>query len=809
MVTFLKRFNVLLFGLLFSNCILSQETTQVTLDGLDKPVEILKDHWGISHIYAETEHDLFFAQGYSAARDRLFQFEIWRAQATGTVAEILGSRAVDRDHGTRLFKFRGPMHEEMNHYHPRGVDIITSFVHGVNAYIDEALQDPDSLPLPFKLLDIQPKHWTEEVVISRHQGLLGNISLELSTGRAVCAIGEDKVRELRYFHPHDPILTLDPLIDCDSLLNNDILHLYNSYRRPIRFQPDDIALAQYRNTEEAYETIADILIEEERDLQKRSIDDIGSNNWVVSGDLTQDGWPMMINDPHRSQAVPSLRYWSHLVGPGWNVIGGGEPEIPGISIGHNEHGAWGLTVFNTDGEDLYVYETNPDNPSQYRYLGEWEEMRTISETIEVKDASPVSVELKYTRHGPVVFEDQDNSLAYAIRPAWMEVGGSPYLASLRMDQATSWEEFREASNFSNIPGENMIWADRQGNIGWQAVGIAPIRRNFSGMVPVPGDGRYEWDGYLPIKAKPNEFNPDRGYIETSNSNYTKPDYPYLDAIGFTWTDPYRWARGSEVLGSGRKFNMTDMVELQHDYLSIPARTLIPFFKDLESDDFEVEQARQMLLDWDFVLGKDSVEAGIYVAFERQLLDNIELLKVPEIVKSYVSVGMKTAIDMLLAPDGDFGNDPIQGRDEFLLQTLSQGIQNLKQKLGPEFKDWVYGQEDYKHALIRHPLSPALNEEFRDRLNVGPAPRGGNGFTLGNTGSGDNQTSGASFRIFVDTRDWDNTLGMNTPGQVGDPDSPLYDNLFELWANDKVFPAFYSREKIESVLFEKLDLIPTM
>ena len=809
MAAFLKKFNVLLFGLLFSNCVFSQETTQVTLDGLDKPVEILKDHWGISHIYAETEHDLFFAQGYSAARDRLFQFEIWRAQATGTVAEILGSRAVDRDHGTRLFKFRGPMHEEMNHYHPRGVDIITSFVHGVNAYIDEALQDPDSLPLPFKLLDIQPKHWTEEVVISRHQGLLGNISLELSTGRAVCAIGEDKVRELRYFHPHDPILTLDPLIDCDSLLNNDILHLYNSYRRPIRFQPDDIALAQYRNTEEAYETIADILIEEERDLQKRSIDDIGSNNWVVSGDLTQDGWPMMINDPHRSQAVPSLRYWSHLVGPGWNVIGGGEPEIPGISIGHNEHGAWGLTVFNTDGEDLYVYETNPDNPSQYRYLGEWEEMRTISETIEVKDARSVSVELKYTRHGPVVFEDQENSLAYAIRPAWMEVGGSPYLASLRMDQATSWEEFREASNFSNIPGENMIWADRQGNIGWQAVGIAPIRRNFSGMVPVPGDGRYEWDGYLPIKAKPNEFNPDRGYIETSNSNYTKPDYPYLDAIGFTWTDPYRWARGSEVLGSGRKFNMTDMVELQHDYLSIPARTLIPFFKDLESDDLEVEQARQMLLDWDFVLDKESVEAGIYVAFERQLLDNIELLKVPEIAKSYVSVGMKTAIDMLLAPDGDFGNDPIQGRDEFLLQTLSQGIQNLKQKLGPEFKDWVYGQEDYKHALIRHPLSPALNEELRDRLNVGPAPRGGNGFTLGNTGSGDNQTSGASFRIFVDTRDWDNTLGMNTPGQVGDPDSPLYDNLFELWANDKVFPAFYSREKIESVLFEKLDLIPTM
>lgn len=808
MTAAIRKILVSILTLIACNVTLAQTTSRISLEGLEQSVEILKDRWGISHIYAQTEHDLFFAQGYSAARDRLFQFEIWRAQATGTAAEILGPRAIDRDHGTRLFKFRGDMTQEMNHYHPNGVEIITAFVAGVNAYIDEALTAPDDLPLPFHLLGIEPKLWTPEVVISRHQGLLGNIGLELNTGRAVCTIGEEKVRELRYFHPHDPILTLDPLVNCDSLVSNDVLHLYTSYRRPIRFEPNDIVLAEFRNSEIAFESIASVMNEEEKELQKRSIDDIGSNNWVVSGELTQDGWPMMINDPHRSQAIPSLRYWSHLVGPGWNVIGGGEPEIPGISIGHNEFGAWGLTVFNTDGEDLYVYETNPLNSNQYRYNGYWEEMRVISETINVKGSEPVELELKYTRHGPVSFEDAENNLAYAVRPAWMEIGGAPYLASLRMDQAQTWEEFREASNYSNIPGENMIWADREGNIGWQAVGIAPIRRNFSGMVPVPGDGRYEWDGYLPIKAKPNEYNPARGFIETSNSNYTPPNYPYLDAIGFTWTDPFRWARGSEVLGSGRKFNMTDMIELQHDYLSIPARTLMPFFKSLEAQDPQVEQARQMLLNWDFVLNKDSIEAGIYVAFERQLLDNIEALKVPEIAQSYLSVGMKTTIDMLLAPDGDFGVDPIQGRDEFLIHTLSQGIATLREKLGPNIENWVYGQEDYKHALIRHPLSPALNEELQQRLNVGPLPRGGNGFTLGNTGSGDNQTSGASFRIFIDTRDWDNTLGMNTPGQVGDPDSPLYENLFELWANDKVFPAFYSRNKIESVLYEKLELSPS-
>ena len=799
LISFLAPF---LFG---ASVLHAQET--LTVDGLDQPVEILKDKWGISHIYAETEHDLFFAQGYNAARDRLFQFEIWRAQATGTTAEILGPRAIARDHGTRLFKFRGDMGSEMSHYHPRGVDIITSFVHGVNAYIDEALEDPDALPLPFQLLGIEPRHWTEEVVISRHQGLLGNIGTELRIGRAVCLIGEEQVKELQYFHPHEPDLSLDPLIDCESLLENDILGLYNAYRGSIRFEPEDIVLAGHRAGDAEFNQIAAVLREEERELNERAIDDIGSNNWVVSGDLTQDGWPMMINDPHRAQSSPSLRYWAHLIGPGWNVIGGGEPEIPGISIGHNEYGAWGLTVFNTDGEDLLVYETNPENPDQYRFQGQWETMRIIEETIEVKGGDPVSVELKYTRHGPVTFEDSERNLAYAVRPAWMEFGGAPYLASLRMNQSRNWEEFVEASNYSNIPGENMVWADRDGNIGWQAVGIAPIRRNFSGLVPVPGDGRYEWDGYLPIKAKPSEYNPDRGYIETSNSNYTPPDFPYLDAIAYTWTDPYRWARGSEVLASGRKFNMMDMIELQHDYLSIPARSLVPMLRTLDAADERVEQARRRLLDWNHVLDADSVEAGIYVAFERQLLDNIDLLKVPEEAQSLLRIGMKTAIDMLLAPDGDFGDDPIIGRDAFLLDTLAQAVDTLTDRFGADMEDWVYGQENYKHALIRHPLAPAVNEEMRERLNVGPLPRGGNSYTLGNTGSGDNQTSGASFRIFVDTRDWDNTLGMNTPGQVGDPDSPLYDNLFELWANDRVFPAFYSRDKIETVLYEKLVLQP--
>jgi len=802
----------IVMALVTAFCIAAEGRAQgpetLTVPGLRQSVEIIKDRWGISHIYAQTEYDLFFAQGYSAARDRLFQFEIWRAQATGTTAEILGPRAIERDRGHRLFRFRGDMAQELRHYHPRGDVIIPAYVDGVNAYIAEVLEKPEELPLPFRLLGIRPKPWTAEVVISRHQGLLGNIERELATGRAVCEIGADAVRDVSYFHPREPDLNLDDVVDCESLLENDVLGVYRAFRQPVDFRPEDIVQVAHRGDPEAYAQLAASLEHDHRQLRDNEYEDIGSNNWVVSGELTQDGYPFMVNDPHRRQSVPSLRYWVHLVGPGWNVIGGGEPEIPGVSIGHNEHGAWGLTVFRTDGEDLYVYRTNPENPNQYWYDGHWQDMHILREDIPVKGQDPVSVELKYTRHGPVTFEDEERSLVYAVRGAWLEIGGAPYLASLRMNQARSWEEFREACSYSNIPGENMVWADREGNIGWQAVGIAPIRRNFSGMVPVAGDGRYEWDGYLPIKAKPNEFNPARGYIETSNSNYTPPDYPYMDAIGFSWTDPYRWARGSEVLSSGRKFSMMDMVRLQHDYLSIPARTLVPLFEAIPATG-QTEVARKRLLSWDYVLDPDSVEAGIYVAFERRFLDKMRELKIAQPARRFARLGMKRAIDFILAPDGDFGADPMTGRDEFLLRALEEGIAALSETLGPDMEGWVYGQADYKHALITHPLSPAVDEATRQRLDIGPVPRGGNSYTLNNTSAADNQVSGASFRIFVDLRDWDNTLGMNTPGQVGDPDSPLYDNLFELWANDKVFPAFFSRKKIESVAYERLELRPRL
>lgn len=803
----MTNFKLSIFFLLVTFFTTSAQETSYSIQGLNEPVEIIVDAWGIPHIYAQNEADLFFAQGFNAARDRLFQFEVWRRQATGTVAEILGERELKRDIGTRLFKFRGDIKKEMNYYHSHGELIITSYVKGVNAYIELTEKNPNLLPPEFALLGIKPQKWTPEIVISRHQGLLGNIKSELKIGRQVALFGEEMTKELNWFHPKEPDISLDKKIN-GSLLSDDILELYNAYRQTVKFQPDDL-VGDVKNDVEKFQSLAQ---EDEIANQLAEADqynNIGSNNWVVNGKHTQSGFPMMANDPHRSLAAPSLRYYSHLVAPGWNVIGGGEPEIPGISIGHNEFGTWGLTVFRTDAEDLYVYETNPKNPQQYNYKGDWEDMKIIKDTIYVKgSAKPFIVELKYTRHGPVVYEDEKNNKAYGIRCGWLEIGGSPYLASLRMNQAKNFEEFREACKYSHIPGENMAWADREGHIGWQAVGIAPIRRNWSGLVPVPGDGSYEWDGYLPIKAKPNVFDPPSGIFITANEDVTPKDYEYWDAIGFSWSDPYRGDRVAEVLESGRKHSLLDMAALQTDVLSIPARQLVPLLKNLKTKNRRTEKARQYLLNWDYNMDKNSIAAGIYLTWEKQLKKNLSNLLIPSNARKHFSdLPMKKVMDHLILPDGKFGKNPLEGRDEFLIKNLNSSIDELSQKLGEDMTQWQYGQLKFKHVLIKHPLSNAVNDEWKKKLEVGPAPRGGNSYTANAASNNDNQSHGATFRIIVDTGDWDHCLGTNAPGQSGDPNHKNYRNLFDLWVNDQFFPVFFSREKIESVKEETFRLLP--
>lgn len=778
--------------------------TTLSVPGLSEPVEIRRDRWGINHIYARNEADLFFAQGYAAARDRLFQFELWRRQATGTMAEIVGRRELARDRGARLHMFRGNLDAELNHYHPRGKAIIEAFVRGINGYIGEVEQRPESLPIEFRMLGIQPGRWTPAVVISRHQALTANINDEVRYMRALKHMPAAALRELVYFQGGEPVFTPDPTLDPKTFPDN-VLDLYAAFRTSMDFRPEDVA-PEFRRAA-ARVAAAPPAAEDDRFVDPR---DIGSNNWIISGSRTQSTFPIMANDPHRVQGAPSLRYWVHLVAPGWNVIGGGEPVLPGVSIGHNEHGAWGLTIFGNDNEDLYVYDTNPANPNEYRYRDGWEPMRVLTDTIPVKGAAPERVELKYTRHGPVIFEDPANRKAYAVRAAWMETGGAPYLASLRMNQARTWEEFREACAYNRMPAENMVWADRTGTIGWQAAGIQPLRRNWSGLLPVPGDGRYEWDGYLPITALPHEVNPSRGFVATANHYLFPNDYPYPEAVHFTWADPYRASRINEMLDSGRRFSVAEVARLQNDDLSLPARALVPLLRDLPFTAPASSRARDAVLAWDFVMDKSSVPAGIYAMWQRRLLANLREQLVPAAARDVLGPGaisLKRAIDWLYAPDGRFGADPTAARDQLLARSLDEAVAELTKRFGPDQATWQWGQNGYHHALIRHPLADAVNEATGQRLNVGPAPRGGDGSTVSATGNGDNQTSGGSFKLIADTENWDNSIGINTPGQSGNPDNPFYRNLFDLWAKGRYFPVAYSRQKVESVTDSVLQLTP--
>ena len=785
--------------------------------GLSQPVEILRDHWGINHIYAQNEADLFFAQGYAAAKDRLFQFEMWRRQATGTVAEILGPREARRDLGARLHMFRGDLDDELNRYHPRGKAIVESYVRGVNAYIAETEQNAALLPMEFRMLGITPGRWTPAVVISRHQALAANAGDEVRSMRAIKAIGIDQTRALIYFQGGNPRFELDAAIDPKTFPDN-VLELYTAFRTAIQFKPEDV-LPEFRGGNPSLSAVALARVEGLPDLAadpagpltlEADPRDIGSNNWVVSGSKTVSTKPIMANDPHRVVAAPSLRYWVHLVAPGWNVIGGGEPVLPGVSIGHNEHGAWGLTIFGQDAEDLYVYDTNPASANEYRYKGNWEPMRVIADTLPVKGAKPEAVELKFTRHGPVVFEDRANRKAYALRAGWMEPGSAPYLASLRMNQARNWEEFLEACSHNQMPSENMVWADRSGTIGWQAAGIQPIRRNWSGVLPVPGDGRYEWDGYLPIMALPSETNPSRGYVATAN-NYLLPEaYPYKDLLHVTnWADAFRASRITEVLGSGRLFTVPEMARLQNDDLSVVARALAPLLMRVPLSNPASAKARDLLATWDFVLDKNSTAAGVYAMWQRRILANTRDVVLPEALrKAEISpVTTKQLIDWLHAPDGRFGPNPIAGRDTLLARSMDQAVAELTKRFGPDMPKWQYGQERYHHAQLTHPLSAAVNAATRARLEVGPLPRGGDNVTVSATGAGDNQAAGGSLKIIADTDDWDNSVGINTPGQSGDPDSPHYRDLFALWAQGSYFPVAYSRTKVESVTKNVTRLAP--
>lgn len=770
----------------------------VTVPGLRAPVTLTRDSAGIVHIEAQNEHDLFFAQGYNAARDRLFQLELWRRQATGTMAEALGPRWVARDRAARLLRFRGDMAKELVHYHPRGDTIIRAFVAGVNAWVDRVKAEPALMPPDLAALGITPGRWTPEVVVSRHNALASNASDEANLARAVRAIGEEAVKRRRSFQPAAVRLTLDSLVAqvVGRVTDGQLLADYSGSRSTPSFRASELAANWRRPTAGAADSAGG-----------RDADRWESNNWVVAGTRTASGKPLVANDPHRAITVPSLRYLVHLKAPGWDVIGGGEPAIPGVAIGHNQHAAWGLTIFGIDAEDLYVYQLDAANRA-YRYGTGWEPLQLRRDSVRVKGTRAVPVTLPYTRHGPALYVDSVRHVAVALRAGWLEVGGAPYLASLRLDQARTWNEARAALAYAHMPVLNWIWADTSGTIGWQTAGIAPVRRTWDGLLPVPGDGRYEWDGFLPIAQLPHETNPARGFVGTANAFNVAPDYPRFDALARSWSDPYRHDRLQQVLDTTRTATVASSAALQHDAVSLPARALVPLLRDIEFTAPAPKAARDTLLAWNRVMDADSRGAAIYAAWERRLLTHTADIVLPFDVRPILrSVPLSRTVQWLTAPDSLLGERPVDARNFILFRAFNEAVSDLRKRFGDDVAAWRYGDPKFHHSRIAHPLDALMNDSLQRVLSPGPAARGGYANTLLATGNADNQNHGASLRVVIDLADWETAVATNTPGQSGDPRSPFYANLFPSWTRNQFVPLPYAPAAIAARTAEVTRLTP--
>jgi penicillin G amidase len=787
---------VIIFGAPASSTVQIPES-RALVKGLSARAEILIDRWGVPHIYARTRGDAFFAQGWNAARDRLWQIDLWRRSGLGELAAALGPTYIEQDRAIRLFVYRGDWNREWSAYGPDAKRYTEAFVAGINAYVDAVRSNATLLPVEFKLAGYAPAFWkAEDVVRIRHLGLAGSAFAQVRRAHIACHTGHVSSAEVLYKIDPPWTAVIPQGLDLCSI-PADVLDVYQLAQKAVSFEPPQGQVATTR----AAQSTGEDAIE-------------GSNNWVIAPKKSATGRPILANDPHRSFKVPSLRYLAHLVAPGLNVIGAGEPALPGIAIGHNEQIAFGLTVFFIAQEDLYVYETNPRDPNQYRYGGAWEPMQIVRESVAVRGGAPVEAELKFTRHGPVVRQDPASHRAYVLRAAWLEPGGAPYFGAMRYLRAKNMEEFAAALKHWGTPGENHVYADTSGRIGWFPAGFTPVRRNSDGLLPLPGDGRYEWDGYWDRNLLPSEIDPARGYIATANQMNLPKGYPYAERrISFSWASDTRFERISHVLDGLPKVSMQDSAKLQNDVLNLQALRLIDLLETMTPSDTNLRDTIQWLKNWDGQVRAESPQAALYQLWWAHHLVPAVLARIvpplPESARAFSGMAVPEPILALLEhPDERLGCEPESARDELMMSSLAKALGDAQKRLGADRTSWQWGK--LASALFEHPLSALADEASKLKMNVGPAPKSGDGSVVGMAAfrNQDFRTqAGASFRMILDVGRWDESVAVNTPGQSGDPASVHYRDLFPLWLEGKYFPLVYSRSAVTQATRHRIVLQP--
>lgn len=750
------------------------------------PIEVLEDPMGIPHIRAKFKHDAFFGQGYVVARDRLFQIDLAYRRGLGRMAEAFGSRFLTHDHAARLFHYRGDIDAELRALPPDVLDCACGYVAGVNARISELEADPALLPLEYGILGLTPLRWDVRDLVRIRDGEMGNVDSEVRRAQLQARGLLDLDGLMDPLRPAWQFMVPDGL-DCKAVTDAD-LGILTQAAKPLPFTGKELALF-------------------DRELDRIDIAAQGSNAWTVAGSRTATGRPILANDPHLAIGGSSPRHIVHLNAPGLDVIGGGEPGVPGIWQGHTDRFAFGRTNFSVDQTDLFILRTREGDPEQYWHRGEWKRFETVEEEIAVKDSPPERVVLRYSEGRPIVSHDPSRQRAVAFASVSLLPGANVRFAMIAINLAHDWASLREAFKLHVWP-TNIHYADVDGNTGWHAVGFVPKRPRHDGLFPAPGDGSYDWTGILNVEEMPNIYNPEQGWFASANQMNLPPDYPYKQRIiSFSWCDPFRYDRIAEILSSQPKHRLKDSIALQQDVQSLPARTLLNLLPATPSP--EAAPAAALLRRWDSGIEADSAAALLYEMVMPELSSAFRELVIPPLARDLIKlVNLSEMLRLLAAPDARLGTDPPAARDALINKALAVGWNKAIQLRGPDPSQWRWG--DLHQVSISHPLSdlPAIAAAF-PKIDGGRSGGDHDTVMMRNVEPARNWnvSSGASYLIVADVGAWDNSRVLLLPGQSADPRSPHYRDIYQDWLTGTTRPLWFSKAAVDAHAVNRFVLNP--